>query len=117
MKWVDSPDDMQAFYCRTLSGAVRYNDLCIEYMNSLIRFYPAPVRSLTGRLLDHCMRAGTLSSKIGRTCCTLSNFSAHWIERSFDAFTDAHKTLSHPGVLCHSAHNNRPDIDLIVHTI
>ncbi len=25
MKWVDSPDDMQAFYCRTLSGAVRYN--------------------------------------------------------------------------------------------
>lgn len=52
MKWVDSPDDMQAFYCRTLSGAVRYNDLCIEYMNSLIRFYPVPMRSLTGRLLD-----------------------------------------------------------------
>ena len=52
MTRIDSPDDMQAFYCRTLSGAIRYNDLCIEYMNSLIRFYPAPVRPLTGRLLD-----------------------------------------------------------------
>lgn len=52
MKSIDSPDDMQAFYCRTLCGAVHYNDLCIEYMNSLIRFYPVPVRSLTGRLLD-----------------------------------------------------------------
>ncbi len=53
MKWVDNPDDMQAFYCRMLSGAIRYNDLCIDYMNSLVKFYPVPVRSLTGRLLDN----------------------------------------------------------------
>lgn len=45
-------DDMQSLYCWTLSGSIRYNDLCIDYMNSLIKFYPVPVRSLTGRLLD-----------------------------------------------------------------
>lgn len=45
-------DDMQSLYCQTLSGSIRYNDLCIDYMNSLIKFYPVPVRSLTGRLLD-----------------------------------------------------------------
>ncbi|MCK9599978.1 MAG: hypothetical protein M0R06_13120 [Sphaerochaeta sp.] len=46
-------EDMQSLYCRMLSGAIRYNDLCIDYMNSLVKFYPVPVRSLTGRLLDN----------------------------------------------------------------
>ncbi|MCK9598550.1 MAG: hypothetical protein M0R06_05875 [Sphaerochaeta sp.] len=46
-------DSMQSLYYNALSGAIRYNALCIERMNYLIRHYPAPVRPLTGRLLDN----------------------------------------------------------------
>ncbi len=45
-------DDMQSLYCRTLSGAIRYNDLCIDYANALIRFFPLPSVGLAANFVD-----------------------------------------------------------------